>query len=176
MSEGEALSRRSIAIRPATRQDASILAALEAAAFGARSWGGESVAEGLSTKGVEALLAEENGTTASFPDRRADILPIGFALWRLLGAVGRPSDGMDAEILTIGVTPTSQRAGVGRLLLDHIIENASQMGAESLFLEVAEDNAPAIRLYEGTRFDRVGRRDHYYPDGCAAIVMKRLLQ
>ena len=56
---------------------------------------------------------------------------------------------------------------------------AHDQGATSLFLEVGVDNEPAIALYEGLGFERVGRRAGYYTraDGeiVDAIVMRRAL-
>jgi len=53
------------------------------------------------------------------------------------------------------------------------------LGAEALFLEVADDNAPAIALYESAGFERVGRRRGYYAKGrrtpADAFVYRRAL-
>ena len=39
---------------------------------------------------------------------------------------------------------------------------AASFGAEEVFLEVAEDNPAAIRLYEAVGYEPVGRRKAYY--------------
>lgn len=40
-----------------------------------------------------------------------------------------------------------------------------------MLLEVRPSNAPALALYAGMGFTEVGRRDAYYADGEAALVL-----
>jgi ribosomal-protein-alanine N-acetyltransferase len=85
----------------------------------------------------------------------------------------------EAEILSVGVRPEARAAGIGRRLVAAALEAAAAEGAESVFLEVAEDNAAARRLYAGFEFQAVGRRRGYYPrPGAAAVdalVLRRAL-
>ena len=106
-----------------------------------------------------------------------------------LAAVGLIEDGAglilvrtvagEAEILTVGVRPELRGAGVGRRLLEAALESARADGAEHLFLEVAEDNLAARRLYAGRGFEEVARRPAYYPRPDAgavdALVLRRAL-
>ena len=46
-------------------------------------------------------------------------------------------------------------------------------GAESLFLEVAADNAPALALYRGLGMVEIGRRKGYYPASAGAGAPRR---
>lgn len=78
----------------------------------------------------------------------------GFILSRLLPP--------DAEILTFAVDPKRRGAGVGRRLLEYHLENLERGGARLVFLEVGEDNAAALKLYERAGFKVIGRRDNYY--------------
>jgi ribosomal-protein-alanine N-acetyltransferase len=68
----------------------------------------------------------------------------------------------EAEILTLAVPPALRRQGVGRALLAAATGLAAEAGAESMFLEVAEDNAAARALYLGAGFVVAGRRRDYY--------------
>jgi ribosomal-protein-alanine N-acetyltransferase len=73
----------------------------------------------------------------------------------------------EAEILSIGVAPDWQRAGLGTRLIEGLIRASKRGEAKQVFLDVAEDNAPALALYAGLGFRELGRRKRYYkrPDG-----------
>lgn len=79
--------------------------------------------------------------------------PAGFALSRIVFD--------EAELLLLGVRPAFRHQGVGRVLLDHMIEAAGALGASRVHLEVREGNE-ALHLYEGARFSQIGRRRAYY--------------
>jgi ribosomal-protein-alanine N-acetyltransferase len=69
----------------------------------------------------------------------------------------------EAEILTLAVAPAARGRGLGRALVEAGAQAAAAAGAETLFLEVAADNAPALPLYAAAGFERVGERRGYYP-------------
>lgn len=81
----------------------------------------------------------------------------------------------EAELLTITTAPVARGKGIAGRLLSRILSRAADTGARSCFLEVAANNGPARRLYDGAGFAQVGVRPRYYraPDGTAvdAIVM-----
>ncbi len=81
---------------------------------------------------------------------------------RLVGAILIRSAGGEADILTICVLPAYRGHGIGADLCRAAMGTLRQRGVQALFLEVAEDNAPAIRLYEKLGFTEVGRRKAYY--------------
>ena len=64
-----------------------------------------------------------------------------------------------AEILTLAVQPAARRQGLARALLAHAFD---ALGAPKLWLEVAQDNAPARALYAANGFRITGRRSKYY--------------
>jgi len=80
----------------------------------------------------------------------------------------------EAELANLAVEPAARRRGVGRLLLDHMIDDAAGRGAARLFLEVRESNDAARRLYASRGFEEVGRRTKYYrsPDEDALILRR----
>ena len=86
----------------------------------------------------------------------------------------RAIDG-EAEILTIGVLPEARGAGIGTFLLGIMLEEA----VSTVFLDVAEDNLAALKLYQGLDFEVVGRRSAYYKraDGTRvdSLTMKRVV-
>jgi [ribosomal protein S18]-alanine N-acetyltransferase len=81
----------------------------------------------------------------------------------------------EAEILSIGVAPDWQHAGLGTMLVQGLVRAVKRGEAKRLFLEVAEDNIAANALYKSLGFAESGRRKRYYerPDGTAvdAIVL-----
>ncbi len=78
----------------------------------------------------------------------------GFILSRLLPP--------DAEVLTFAVDPARRGAGLGRMILDRHLENLERGGARLVFLEVADDNEAALKLYYRFGFKEIGRRENYY--------------
>ncbi|WP_332310506.1 GNAT family N-acetyltransferase [Alteripontixanthobacter muriae] len=72
----------------------------------------------------------------------------------------------EVELLLIAVRPEYRHSGLGGTLLDDLIAQAREDGAESVFLEMRENN-PALALYRQRGFAPVGRRKAYYrlPDG-----------
>ncbi len=117
------------------------LAVLHAEAF-ETPWDADSLSALLASPGVFAI--EE---------------PDGFILIRVVAD--------EAEILTLAVRPSARRGGLGRRLVEAAVVRAAALGAERMFLEVAEDNAAARALYARTGFTEAGRRRGYYarPDG-----------
>ena len=131
------------------------LAALHSAAFApARGW---SAAE------FDSFLADPACLLVARPE--------GFALARVTLD--------EAELLTIATDPARRRQGVARGLLGALFGGLAGRGAETLFLEVAEDNAAARALYAGAGFAMAGRRRGYYPrrNGAAAdaLILRRAL-
>ncbi|MEO1205187.1 MAG: ribosomal protein S18-alanine N-acetyltransferase [Pseudomonadota bacterium] len=99
------------------------------------------------------------------------VQPVGFAFARIAAD--------EAEILTIGVSALHQSSGIGAALLRELAKSVRTHGAHRLFLEVAKNNAPALKLYARAGFEKVGTRRGYYQstNGTAmdAIIMARRL-
>jgi [ribosomal protein S18]-alanine N-acetyltransferase len=68
----------------------------------------------------------------------------------------------ECEILTVATAPIARRRGFARELIAAAAVRAKAMGAATLYLEVAEDNAAARALYRGLGFAEAGRRRGYY--------------
>ena len=96
----------------------------------------------LPMPGVELVLArDDNGTLA------------GFSLYRTVAD--------EAELLLLAVDPEYRRRGIGRRLLDHFLNRATNSGASRVHLEVREGN-PAVIMYREAGFNFAGRRRKYY--------------
>ncbi len=102
-------------------------------------------------------LLEQNGVFG-FYARPTDKKNLhGFVLSRVVAD--------EAEILSIGTDANLQNNGIGWRLMQAAIGEASQRGAEKMFLEVDETNIPAVRLYQKIGFQTVGKRKAYYDNG-----------
>jgi [ribosomal protein S18]-alanine N-acetyltransferase len=86
-------------------------------------------------------------------------------------AVGR-SIGVEAEILNVAVRPHWRRMGLGKVLLERLVETFESGAATTVFLEVRESNAAAIAFYRQLGFVQVGRRPSYYqqPEEAALVL------
>jgi ribosomal-protein-alanine N-acetyltransferase len=128
-----------VKLRTAQLADAPAMARAHAAAFHA-GWRASEIAKLMRIAGGFGVVADD-----------------GEAGFILVFAVAG-----EAEILTLAVPPALRRQGVGRALLAAATGLAAEAGAESMFLEVAEDNAAARALYLGAGFVVAGRRRDYY--------------
>ena len=143
-----------LSLRIARGADAPVLAALEAACFPS-AWTPEQLAAELGHATGIGLLASHAEA------------PVGYALYRVAFD--------EAELLRLAVLPEWRRRGAARELLARGEAALRVRGCHASFLEVREENLPAIRLYESCGWRRVGRRARYYPDGAAALLYRREL-
>lgn len=84
----------------------------------------------------------------------------------------------EAHVMNLCVAPEWQGQGLGREMLEHLLEICRQEGISTVFLEVRPSNRPALELYRKMGFVEVGTRKDYYPatDGREdAIVMAKTL-
>ncbi|MFI7598524.1 ribosomal protein S18-alanine N-acetyltransferase [Actinoplanes sp. NPDC049681] len=90
----------------------------------------------------------------------------------LLGYAGLAvTDEHESWVQTIAVWRAARKRGVGRRLLETLLERA---GDRKVLLEVAVDNHAAQRLYASYDFEPVGiRRGYYQPSNTDALVMMR---
>lgn len=83
----------------------------------------------------------------------------------------------EAEVLTIATAPEFRRQGLAQGCLAAFLDALQKQQAQSVFLEVADDNNAAKSLYINNKFVNVGTRPNYYsrPDGTkvAAAVLRR---
>ena len=68
------------------------------------------------------------------------------------------------EILNIGVSPEVRREGIGKILLQDVLEQSEQRGASESWLEVRASNQSALNFYHSHGYQIVGRRPNYYSD------------
>lgn len=89
----------------------------------------------------------------------------------LVGYTGLATGPELADLQTVGVRRDRQGRGIGRRLLAAMLAEAGDL---PVVLEVRTDNEPAIAMYEGFGFTRVGVRRRYYQEsGADAFTMVR---
>lgn len=120
---------------------------------------------------VDAVMVIEP-TIYSHPWTRGnfvDSLSSGYSAWVLLERqriVGYALMMMvldEAHLLNISVAKSHQKQGLGRSLLNHMIEISRRHKAANMFLEVRTSNTAAITLYEHMGFCEMAIRRGYYP-------------
>jgi ribosomal-protein-alanine N-acetyltransferase len=99
-----------------------------------------------------------------------DCLDIGYPSWvaenarkELLGHAVMSMAVGEAHILNLCSHPHFQGMGLGRALLQTVIDHAEGESAICMFLEVRASNDAAIGLYASRGFSEVGLRKAYYP-------------
>ncbi len=115
-------------------------------------WSPQSFTELLADKGLIGWRLEQNGQN------------VGFILGRIIFD--------EAELLTIGVEPQHRRQGLAAELLSHFVAALRQRHVVKTFLEVAENNQQAYKLYTKAGFKLISRRYNYYPGGITAFVLQ----
>lgn len=70
----------------------------------------------------------------------------------------------EAHILNVCVSSEFQGRGLGCLLIERMLEVATELSVETVFLEVRPSNHRAMNLYEQFGFNEIALRKDYYPD------------
>ena len=147
---------------------------LEVELFGNHAWSETSVRQELTAPGrvyvfdVAGGSPDAVGVAQSPAESSAEASPAPI----VRGFAGYWYDGEDAEIMDVGVGRAYQRQGIAKALMGELIARAKAQGARRMLLEVSVVNEPAIALYRGFGFERIGLRKRYYqPEGIDAYVM-----
>ena len=134
-------------IRRATPTDLPALLALERSAFTTDHLSPRQYRQHLvSPTAIVLVAADESGvlgTALVFFRRESDL----------------------ARLYSIAVAHDARGRGVGEALLAAVEQAALRRGARRMRLEVRQDNAAAMRLYERGGYTRFAERPGYYEDG-----------
>ena len=150
-------------VRPASPEDAAVAARLLHDfndEFEERTPPPEVLAERLGP-----ILAEDDATEVLLGGDP----PIGIAVLRLRRSIFE--DGLTAYLEELYVVPAHRGEGLGRALLDAVLERSRERGARSIELGTSEDDTAARGLYESAGFiNREGG-----PDGPVMYAYEREL-
>jgi [ribosomal protein S18]-alanine N-acetyltransferase len=78
----------------------------------------------------------------------------------------------EVHLLNVAVHQGRRGGGIGRRLVEAVIDEAREIRARTMFLEVRAGNVAARRLYRHLGFRDLGVRRGYYGPGQDAIVME----
>lgn len=133
---------------------------------------------------LDALMAIEP-TIYTHPWTRgnfSDSLNSGYSAWvleanqKIIGYALLMMILDEAHLLNLSIVKDQQKQGLGRYLLEHMLQIAKNHQAANMFLEVRPSNISAIALYEKLGFCEVALRRGYYPaqDGREDAVLMGL--
>ena len=93
---------------------------------------------------------------------------------RLAGYVGSQTVLGESDMMNVAVDGAYRRQGVGKMLIEALVEHLKARESHCLTLEVRASNTPARNLYASLGFSEIGRRKNYYrnPREDALILRK----
>ncbi len=142
-------------LRAMRRDDLAAVLEIERRSF-AQPWSRPFFEKELTTPFARPTVAVEDGPV------RAII--VGYTCsWRVTDEV---------HLLNVAVHPERRGLGLGRALVEAVIEQATTGRARVVFLEVRAGNVVARRLYRRLGFHDLGIRRGYYGPGQDAVVME----
>ena len=142
-------------IRIASEADLENIMQIEKACFGNDAWSKSNMKSELLAPHTTYVVAEESDSL------------IGYA------GLSKLASSTSSDIQTIAVSESHRGLGVGRKLMESLLDFARKQKAKEVFLEVREDKPTPQKLYLSLGFKAIDRRENYYqPDGVAAIVMR----
>ncbi|MDD4124629.1 MAG: ribosomal protein S18-alanine N-acetyltransferase [Eubacteriales bacterium] len=97
----------------------------------------------------------------------AGIYLAAFSAGEMAGVCGCYAGAGECQITNIAVLAEYRRRGIAYALISRLLSEAKERGCVKAFLEVAENNIAAIRLYEKIGFKAIGRRPRYYKEADA---------
>ncbi|MEA4927966.1 MAG: ribosomal protein S18-alanine N-acetyltransferase [Candidatus Limiplasma sp.] len=140
-------------IRRMTVDDVDAVYAIEAATF-VMPWSRQSFMEEMTRNACARYLVAEEADGC--------ILAYGGA-WMICE---------EAHVTNVAVEAAHRGQGIGRALMQALMQYASNLGAQYLTLEVRRSNQRAQGLYRSLGFVELGVRKHYYEDnGEDALLM-----
>lgn len=94
---------------------------------------------------------------------------------QIAGYCGLLRIGEEGDVVNVAVHPDRRKRGIGRSMLEVLLQAGRENGISAFTLEVRVSNTAAIHMYEKAGFVPVGVRRGYYekPQEDALIMWKR---
>lgn len=134
-------------LRKMTAADLPAVMVIENQAF-SNPWSAEMVKKELVQDWSTVLVAEETGPGGP--------VIVGFAIFWLVAD--------EVHVLNVATDLAHRRKGVGRILMDALIDAGKSRQCRLATLEVRRSNLAALGLYQSLGFRAVGMRPAYYQD------------
>ncbi|AIE74866.1 Ribosomal-protein-S18p-alanine acetyltransferase [Synechocystis sp. PCC 6714] len=112
--------------------------------------------------GYEREWDSENGVLLGIRSMTGGYLVAMGCFWQILE---------EAHITLLAVAQEHRGKGLGKMMLQSLLAEASRRQLERATLEVRASNEIAIGLYRQFGFQRAGCRKRYYPDGEDALIL-----
>jgi ribosomal-protein-alanine N-acetyltransferase len=105
--------------------------------------------------------------------------PEGFLVAKLSGeivgyAIGEKNKD-SGLIISVAVKKEWRKRGIGRKLVEKLLENFKKEGMKIVFLHVREENRDAINFYQALGFKIIELVENYYSNGENAYLMEKTL-
>ena len=123
---------------------------------------------------LESLLYKDPWTKKEYQDELDNQYAYVFVLEEqehIIGYYGVWIVSDAATITKVSVHPALQNKGLGKILMEDLLDRCQEAGAVYVSLEVRVSNEPAKHLYELNGFKNAGIRKRYYKDGEDAYAM-----
>jgi ribosomal-protein-alanine N-acetyltransferase len=142
-------------IRPMTIEDCEQVAKIEAASFSV-PWSLNAFTKTVEKENFRYFVAEESG--------------------EILGYCGFLFVLDEAEIPNVCVKESARGRGIGKQMMNVLIEESKKLGMAVLYLEVRESNTTARTLYRSLGFEENGIRKNFYEHPVEhAVLMSKTL-
>ena len=138
-------------IRKCKYEDILSVSELEKECFKGESWSYGIIASAFENPNYCMLVAEEEGEIAGY------------------GCISTACETSDLE--NVLVAEEYRHSGVGTSIVNALLAEAKERGAEKVFLEVRVSNSAAMKMYLSCGFVGVHARTRYYSDGEDCLVM-----
>ena len=109
---------------------------------------------------IKSELLNENSTL--FIAKKSSSIVAFAGIWQVVDIM---------HLNDIVVAKKFRNQGIGKTLLNYIINYTQKQNINELTLEVRQDNLPAINLYKHFNFKTIGERKNYYGANNNAIIM-----
>lgn len=143
-------------VRPATVADAEALATLQRVQILAGHGMVQTLEQSPTKEQIVARFASYEGATLRIV-AEVDGAIVGDAEIKQLA----PKRCAHVGVLSVGVHPDFQRRGIGRALMQRLIDHGRERGLKRLELNVRSDNHGAQALYRGLGFRHEGTRSKF---------------